>query len=283
LLRFLRGDLRITLLDAGTLRLDGGAMFGVVPRPLWEKERPPDERNRIRLGMNLLLIEDGSRRILVDTGAGTKWDDKHREIYGLAPRRAEEILAPAGLTPEQVDLVVNTHLHFDHAGGNTTRNERGELVAAFPNAKYLVQRGEVDTARSANERTRASYLEENFEPLLAEGRFELLDGPVRLGAGIELRLAPGHTPHMQVPILATAQGTVAFLADLIPTVSHIPYPYVMGYDLEPLVTLKTKRQLLPVAAREGWILLFEHDADVRAATLEEKDGRLRARPVETGV
>ena len=258
-------------------------MFGVVPRPLWEKERPPDERNRIRLGMNLLLIEDGSRRILVDTGAGTKWDDKHREIYGLAPRRAEEILAPAGLTPEQVDLVVNTHLHFDHAGGNTTRNERGELVAAFPNAKYLVQRGEVDTARSANERTRASYLEENFEPLLAEGRFELLDGPVRLGAGIELRLAPGHTPHMQVPILATAQGTVAFLADLIPTVSHIPYPYVMGYDLEPLVTLKTKRQLLPVAAREGWILLFEHDADVRAATLEEKDGRLRARPVETGV
>ncbi len=282
MLRFLRGELRITLLDAGVLRLDGGAMFGVVPRPLWEKQRPPDERNRIRLGMNLLLIEDGTRRILVDTGAGTKWDDKHREIYGLAPKRAEEILAPAGLTPEQVDLVVNTHLHFDHAGGNTIRNERGELAAAYPNARYLVQRGEVDTARTANERNRASYLPENFEPLLAEGRFELLDGPVRLGSGIELRLAPGHTPHMQLPVLATSEGTVAFLADLVPTASHVPYPYVMGYDLEPQVTLETKRRILPVAAREGWLLLFEHDGDMPAATLEEKDGRLRARPVEAG-
>jgi glyoxylase-like metal-dependent hydrolase (beta-lactamase superfamily II) len=282
LVRFLRGDLRITLLGAGSLKLDGGAMFGVVPRPLWEKERPPDERNRIRLGMNLLLIEDGTRRVLLDTGAGTKWDAKQRDIYGLEPKSAAEILAPAGISPEQIDLVVNTHLHFDHAGGNTERNARGEVVAAFPNAKYVVQRGEIETARSANERTRASYLPENYEPLLAEGRLEPVDGTVRIGAGVELRPAPGHTPHMQIPVLVTPEGTVAFLADLVPTASHVPYPYVMGYDLEPLVTLATKRRILPEAARDGWLLVFEHDEEMPAATLEEKDGRLRARAAEPG-
>ncbi len=282
MVRFLRGDLRITLLGAGSLKLDGGAMFGVVPRPLWEKERPPDERNRIRLGMNLLLIEDGTRRVLLDTGAGTKWDAKQRDIYGLEPKSAAEILAPAGISPEQIDLVVNTHLHFDHAGGNTERNARGEVVAAFPNAKYVVQRGEIETARSANERTRASYLPENYEPLLAEGRLEPVDGTVRIGAGVELRPAPGHTPYMQIPVLVTPEGTMAFLADLVPTASHVPYPYVMGYDLEPLVTLATKRRILPEAARDGWLLVFEHDEEMPAATLEEKDGRLRARAAEPG-
>ncbi|MBZ5639430.1 MAG: MBL fold metallo-hydrolase [Acidobacteriia bacterium] len=281
-MRFLRGELRITLLDAGSLRLDGGAMFGVVPRPLWERERAPDDRNRIRLGMNLLLIEDGRRRILVDTGAGTKWDDRHRDIYGLEPKTAEEMLAPAGVSPGQIDLVVNTHLHFDHAGGNTERNARGEIVAAFPNARYVVQRGEVETARSANDRTRASYLPENFEPLLAEGRFELVDGHVPIGAGIELWPAPGHTPHMQLPVLVSPEGTVAFLADLVPTASHVPYPYVMGYDLEPLLTLATKRRILPEAAREGWLLVFEHDDEMPWATLVEKDGRLRAQAVDPG-
>jgi glyoxylase-like metal-dependent hydrolase (beta-lactamase superfamily II) len=281
LLRILRGDFRITLLGAGTLKLDGGAMFGIVPRPLWEKERVPDERNRIRLGMNLLLIEDGKRRILVDTGAGTKWDAKQRDIYGLEPRSPAEILAPAGITPEEIDVVVNTHLHFDHAGGNTERNARGELVAAFPNARYVVQRGEIETARAANERTRASYLAENFEPLLAEGRFDPVDGVVRIADGVELRPAPGHTPHMQVPVLATGDGTVAFLADLVPTASHVPYPYVMGYDQEPLVTLETKRRILPQAAREGWLLVLEHDEEMPLAVLEEKDGRLRARAAGT--
>jgi glyoxylase-like metal-dependent hydrolase (beta-lactamase superfamily II) len=282
LVRFYRGDLRITLLDAGSLKLDGGAMFGIVPRPIWEKEHIPDERNRIRLGINLLLIEDGKRRILVDTGAGTKWEAKYLDIYGLAPKSPAEILAPAGLTPEQIDLVVNTHLHFDHAGGNTVRNGSGELVAAFPNARYLVQRGEMETARSPNERTRASYLPENFEPLLSEGRFDLADGPVRLGPEIELRLAPGHTPHMQLPVVTTRDGTVAFLADLVPLASHVPYPYIMGYDLEPLVTLESKRRILPEAARDHWLLVFEHDGDMPAGILEEKDGRLRARAVDPG-
>ena len=282
MIRFLRGDLQVSLLDAGAFWLDGGAMFGVVPRPIWEKERTPDTRNRIRLGMNVVLIEDGHRRILVDTGAGTKWDPKYREIYGLSPRSPAEFLAPAGLAPGQIDLVVNTHLHFDHAGGNTERNSRGEVVPSFPNARYVVQRGDLETARAGSERTRASYLPENFEPLLAEDRFELIDGPVMMGPGLELRPAPGHTPHMQILLIATPEGKLAFLADLVPTASHIPYPWVMGYDQEPLVTLATKRAILPDAAREGWVLLFEHDDMMPAATLEEKDGRLHARPVEPG-
>jgi glyoxylase-like metal-dependent hydrolase (beta-lactamase superfamily II) len=200
----------------------------------------------------------------------------------LSPRSPAEFLAPAGLTPGQIDLVVNTHLHFDHAGGNTERNSRGEVVASFPNARYVVQRGDLETARAGSERTRASYLPENFEPLLAEDRFELIDGPVMMGPGLELRPAPGHTPHMQILLIATPEGKLAFLADLVPTASHIPYPWVMGYDQEPLVTLATKRAILPDAAREGWVLLFEHDDVMPAATLEEKDGRLHARPVEPG-
>jgi len=280
LLRFLRGNLRISLLDAGSLRLDGGAMFGVVPRPIWERERPPDERNRIHLGMNLLLLEDGRRRILVDTGAGTKWEPKPRDIYAVESRSAAEILAPAGLVPEDVDVVVNTHLHFDHAGGNTVLNGHGRPVAAFPNARYLVQRGELRTAREGNERTRASYLAENFEPLVEDGRFELLDGAADLGSGIEIRIAAGHTPHMQILVVVTREGTVAFLGDLVPTASHVPYPYIMGYDMEPLATLETKRRILPEAARDRWLLLFEHDREIPAATLEEDDGRLRARPAE---
>jgi glyoxylase-like metal-dependent hydrolase (beta-lactamase superfamily II) len=268
------------LLDAGSLRLDGGAMFGVVPRPLWELEHPPDERNRIRLGTNLMLIEDGRRRILVDTGAGVNWEPKPRDIYAVESQSAAEILAPAGLVPEDIDLVVNTHLHFDHAGGNTAANGHGAPVAAFPNARYLVQRGELRTARAGNERTRASYLPGNFEPLVDEGRFELLDGPADLGAGIGLRVAAGHTPHMQIPVVSSREGTVAFLADLVPTASHVPYPYIMGYDMEPLATLETKRRILPEAARGRWLLLFEHDLETPAATLEEVGGRLRARPAE---
>jgi glyoxylase-like metal-dependent hydrolase (beta-lactamase superfamily II) len=232
--------------------------------------------------MNVLLIEDGRRRVLVDTGAGTKWEPKQEDIYAVEQRSAAEVLAPAGLAPEDIDLVVNTHLHFDHAGGNTVLNGNGKPVAAFPNARYAVQRGELGTARTGNERTRASYLPANFEPLAEEGRLDLLDGPADLGSGIELRIAAGHTPNMQIPVIVTQEGTVAFLGDLVPTASHFPYPYIMGYDLEPLRTLETKRRILPEAARDRWLLLLEHDREMPACTLEEKDGRLRARPSEAG-
>ena len=282
MIRFQFGDLRVTVLEAGSLWLDGGAMFGVVPRALWEKERRPDARNRIRLAVNVLLVEDGKRRILVDTGIGTRWDPKFREIYGLETVGAADYLAPAGLVPEDIDLVVNTHLHFDHAGGNVSLGPGGRPVPAFPNATHVVQRGDLDLARSGNERARASYRPEDFEPLAAEGRFRLLDGGEDLGGGLSVRVAPGHVPSLQVPVLSTGEGKVAFLTDLVPTTSHLPYPYIMGYDLEPLRTLESKKRILPEAAREGWLLVFQHDGETPVGKLVERGGKLEAVPFERG-
>lgn len=280
MIRLVVGDLRLTILDAGTLWLDGGAMFGVVPKALWSKLRPPDEGNRICLGMNVLLVEDGRQRILVDTGAGTKWDPKQSAIYRLEPKPPHEILAQAGLRVDDVDVVVNSHLHFDHAGGNTIRGDDGSIRAAFPNATYVFQRGELEFARWDNERIRASYMAENYEPLVAEGRVRLVDGETTFGRHLSLRLGPGHTPHMQVPVVVTRERSVAFLADLVPTASHVPYPYVMGYDVEPLATLASKKRLLPEAHRERWWVVFEHDADLPVARLEERSGRLVAAPAQ---
>jgi glyoxylase-like metal-dependent hydrolase (beta-lactamase superfamily II) len=280
-IRFSAGDVRLTVLDAGSLRLDGGAMFGVVPKPLWSRLREADDRNRILLKMNVLLIEDGDQRILVDTGAGTRWGDKERDIYDLEVKDADAILAPAGLTADRIDLVINSHLHFDHAGGNTVgRDGDAGLEAAYPNARYVVQRGEVETARWRNERIRASYRADDFEPLAREDRLWLVEGEASLGPNILLRPAPGHTPHMQVPMVVTSERTVAFLADLVPTTSHLAYPYIMGYDLEPLTTLATKKRFLPEAVREGWYVVFEHDPEILLGVLGEVDGRLEARPVE---
>jgi glyoxylase-like metal-dependent hydrolase (beta-lactamase superfamily II) len=277
-IRFESGDLRITILSAGTLWLDGGAMFGVVPKPLWAKLRPPDERNRIRLGMNVLLVEDGNHCTLIDNGAGTKWDAKQREIYGFAVRSAAEFLEPAGLTPADVDLVLNSHLHFDHAGGNTELAADSRVVPSFPNARYVVQEGELEFARSDNERIRASYIKDNFEPVIAARMFDLVSGEVRVHGRIEVLLAPGHTPFLHVPLIRTGEHTIAFLNDLVPTASHVPYPYIMGYDLEPLRTLESKKRILGAAAREGWRLVFEHDHDMPLGVLEDVGGRLRAVP-----
>jgi glyoxylase-like metal-dependent hydrolase (beta-lactamase superfamily II) len=281
LIRFAWGELRLSVLDAGTLWLDGGAMFGIIPKPLWSRQRKPDEANRIELAMNLLLIEDGRRTTLVDTGAGLAWDERSRGLYRLDPRSAEQILEPAGLRPRQVDRVVNTHLHFDHAGGNTVRDAAGGWSPSFPAAEYVVQRGELETARWDNERTRGSYRAASFEPLVEQGRLRLVEGDAALGPHVEVRVAPGHTPHMQVLLVRTGEGTVLFLADLVPTASHLSYPWIMAYDLEPLRTLESKRGLLSQAAVGGWRVVFEHDRELPLATLVERDGKLSARPVES--
>jgi glyoxylase-like metal-dependent hydrolase (beta-lactamase superfamily II) len=276
MIRFVSGDVRLTVLDGGRIRLDGGAMFGVVPKALWSRLRPSDERNRIDLAMNLLLVEDGHRRVLVDTGAGAGWDDKSRDIFGLEAKSPESILAPAGLEPAQIDLVVNSHLHFDHAGGNTTADAAGRVVAAFPNATYAVQAGELDFARLDNERTRASYRPSDVEPLVNDGRLVLLHGDAALDGPLRVRLAPGHTPGMQIVLVETGERTIAFLADLVPTSSHLPLPYVMGYDVEPLKTLESKRRIIPEALRERWLVVFEHDPITPLAALEERNGRVTA-------
>lgn len=269
------------LLD-GHFRLDGGAMFGVVPRVLWEKTNPPDERNRILLALSALLVKAHGKHVLIDTGIGNKRDEKFRDIYGVDRRPSmEESLAKIGLGPKEIQIVINTHFHFDHAGGNTTRLKDGQIAPTFPNAEYCVQRDEWRSALALNERTQRSYFPEDYEALSKLGRLSLLDGDAEIIAGIRVVKTPGHTEHHQSVIIHSEGMTVCFLGDLIPTSSHLPLPYIMAYDLFPLTTLETKRRLLDQAYEEGWWLFFQHDPKVRMGRLEKIDGRYRLKEVRT--
>jgi len=229
-----------------------------------------------------LLIEDGRRKILVDTAGGVRWDERKQQLYRMETRTPDALLAPAEIRPEQVDIVINTHLHFDHAGGNTVAGPEG-AVAAFPNAEYVVQKGELDSARSTNERNKASYRADDFEPLCADGRLRVLEGDAFVTENIEVRLAPGHTPFHQVPVVRSAGHSLAFLGDLVPTSSHLPYPYSMAYDVEPMATLRSKKRLLPEAVREGWTVVFEHDPTTPMGVLMEREGRIALRPAAAEV
>ena len=266
------GAFEIFPVTDGRFRLDGGAMFGVVPRVLWERCCPADDKNRIQLALNCLLIRAHGKNILVDTGLGDKLDAKFRDMFAVdrTPTLADS-LRRLGLAAEDIHLVVNTHLHFDHAGGNTITRDHGDLAPAFPKATYVVQRGEYEDAVLANERTRASYRTENFLPLAQRHRWEFLDGDTELLPGLSLVVTHGHTPHHQA-VKIESEGQVAFyLGDLIPTVSHLPLPYIMGYDLFPLHTLETKRRVLQRAHDEHWLLVFEHDPHVQMGYVR-KDG-----------
>jgi glyoxylase-like metal-dependent hydrolase (beta-lactamase superfamily II) len=262
------GSLRVHALQAGLQQLDGGAMFGVVPKPLWERKIPADERNRIPLGMRCLLIEHADALVLVDTGVGDKESEKFRTIYGVenaplgaaGPTQLESALAESWFAPSYVDVVIDTHLHFDHAGGNPRRGEDGTPVLAFPNARYIVRRGEWEWAHRRNERTSASYFSHNYDPVHAAGRLELVDDDREVLPGIALRHTPGHTPHHQAILVESAGERLFYPADLAPTAAHVPLPWIMGYDVEPLVTLETKRRCWAEAASEGWTVMFEHDA-----------------------
>ncbi len=275
--RFQVGGFRCHTLEGGLQRLDGGAMFGVVPRPLWSRRVEPDDRNRIPLAMRCLLVEHPDGLVLVDTGLGNKEDAKFVDIYGVenagleGATQLEDALATAGFLPRDVRWVINSHLHFDHAGGNTTMDPeleddpRRHVRPTFPNATYVVQKGELEFARRANERTRASYLPPNFEPIAASGRWRLLEGDGEVIPGISVRLTPGHVPFHQAVLVRDRGETAIFLADLIPTTAHLPLPWIMGYDLEPLRTLESKRAVLKDAVEGGWRLVFEHDPTVASA------------------
>jgi glyoxylase-like metal-dependent hydrolase (beta-lactamase superfamily II) len=273
------GDLEFHILTDGTFRLDGGAMFGVIPRPMWERVSPPDERNRIVLSMNSLLIRAAGKYILVETGAGDKWDVKRADIYAFegAPRLPEQ-LAAHGVRPEQVDVVVNTHLHFDHCGWNTRRVD-GRVVPTFPNARYVVQRGELDHARKPSERDRASYLLENFLPMEESGQWSLIEGDQEIVPGVELIRAPGHNADMMCVRLSGGGQRAVLLGDLAPTTAHLPPAWIMGFDLYPMKTLENKKKWISEIARQGSLAIFAHDAKVRAAYLREKDGRVVPEPV----
>jgi glyoxylase-like metal-dependent hydrolase (beta-lactamase superfamily II) len=262
------GRLRVHAIQAGGQQLDGGAMFGVVPKTLWSRRLAADEKNRIPLGMRCLLIEHEDGLILVDTGAGNKETPKFHDIYAIENRGAdgrtalEDGIRAAGFTPEDIRMVINTHLHFDHAGGNTYRAPSGEVIAAFPRARYVVQAGERAYAEHPNERTTASYFPPNWAPIVAADRFDFVNGGCEIVPGIEVRPTPGHTPHHQSVLVRSGGETLCFLGDLIATAHHLPLPWIMGYDVEPLVTLESKRALLADAVREDWQVLFEHDAHV---------------------
>jgi glyoxylase-like metal-dependent hydrolase (beta-lactamase superfamily II) len=243
----------------------------VVPKPLWAKRIVPDERNRIPLALRCLLVEHPDGLVLVDTGIGNKEDEKFTGIYGVenagepGPTRLEDALAAAGYRPEDVRWVIDTHLHFDHAGGNTARRPDGSLVLAFPDAQYVMQRRELDFAAHPNERTHASYLPPNFAPVEASGRLRLVDGEAEPLPGIALLATPGHVPYHQSVLVRDGGEAACFLGDLVPTSAHLPPAWIMGYDLEPMVTLETKKRVLTRAAAEGWQLVFEHDAAVARA------------------
>ncbi len=271
------GRFKLYSLDAGVQRLDGGAMFGVVPRPLWEKKFTPDERNRIPLAMRPLLVETGDELVLIDTGAGNKEDEKFRGIYGLEnegePTALEDSIREAGFQPSDVTLVINTHLHFDHAGGDTVGLPDGEVVPAFPDTRHVVQQAEWEFAHLQNERIKASYLEHNFAPVDEAGLFDRADGPTEIVPGVSLLPTPGHTPGHQSILIESEGESALYLGDLIPTSAHLPLPWIMGYDVEPLVTLETKRRVLERVARERTLLVFEHDPNIAWGYLAPQEKR----------
>jgi glyoxylase-like metal-dependent hydrolase (beta-lactamase superfamily II) len=274
------GDIEVQYIHGGNFYLDGGAMFGVVPRPLWEKKSPPDDRNRIRLAANSLLVRTQNKNILIETGNGTKWTAKLRDIYGI--QEGDPLidnLAAKGVHPDQIDLVINSHLHFDHAGGNT-KFENDKAVPTFPNAQYIVRAAEIAHAANPTERDRASYFEENFLPMQQSGQWHALAGDTEIVSGISAVAIPGHNADIQAIKLTGGGKTVFFVADLFPTRQHLSLPWIMAYDLYPLQTLETKRKWLQTIVQENWIVVFGHDPDIPAATLHERDNKIAFEPVD---
>jgi glyoxylase-like metal-dependent hydrolase (beta-lactamase superfamily II) len=268
------GPYKVSFLSGGRFRLDGGAMFGVVPKVLWSRVAPPDDRNRIRMRMTCLLIEGGGKRVLVDAGCGTKVDEKFRDIYAIeGPDELLTDLASLDLSPDAIDTVAMTHLHFDHCGGGTTRDPGGALRPTFPKARYLIRRQEWLDAHHANVRNRASYLPENYDPLEGSGQLQLHDEDIEVLPGVWMKNLPGHTLGHQGCFFDVPGSRALYVVDLVPTVAHLPLPFIMGYDLYPMTTLETKRAILREATREGWLLLFEHDPEhfaIRVSGTEEK-------------
>lgn len=267
------GPYIIDALETGEFALDGGAMFGVVPKPVWSKKIPVDALNRIDLRVRCLLVRDKDRVILIDNGIGHKEDDKFCEMFRVDYNRftLEKSLAAHGLTFANVTDVILTHLHFDHAGGSTRRDPSGAIVPAFPNATYYVQKSNLDWALHPTERDRASYITHNFQPLLDAGKLVTLNGATEIFTGIHGELSEGHTTGLQTLRITDGHTTLFYLADLVPTVVHLPLPWIMGYDLRPLVTLEEKREVLTKAARDKWILAFEHCPHTSAATVTLND------------
>ena len=256
------GDFELTVLSDGFYFLDGGAMFGVVPKPLWEKRAPADEQNRILLGLNTVVVRTGKHTVVIETGIGNKLSDKLKAIYG-AQEKLPLAFAAAGIQPEAVDIVINSHLHFDHCGWNTTRTADGRIVPTFPNARYFAHRGEVEHGHLQLERDAVSYVSANYDPLVESGQMTLLD--VKRGEtqeivpGISVESFPGHTSQLMAIHVESGGRRACYISDLIPTSAHLDATWVMGYDLDPLTCIEERKRFYGRAIPEKWMVLFTHD------------------------
>ena len=272
-IRYQLGDLELVSLFDGYIRLDGGAMFGVIPKPLWEKKAPPDDRNRISLAMRPLLVR-GNRTMLIDAGLGDKDDEKFQDIYGVErSRNLDHTLAEAGLGPEDIDIVLASHLHFDHCGGFTYRDRSGKVRPKFPRAQYIVRRGEWEDATHPHERNRASYIPDNFVPLADAGVLQLVDDDQTIMPGVRVKRTGGHCMHHQMIYIESGGKTAIFAADLVPMTAHLGTPWIMGYDLYPMDTLAAKKAFFTDVAEKQALVFFEHDPEIAAAYIREDKGK----------
>jgi glyoxylase-like metal-dependent hydrolase (beta-lactamase superfamily II) len=273
------GQFEITPLLDARFRLDGGAMFGVVPKPLWERRAPADDRNRIAMSVRPLLIRTGGANVLVDAGIGDKMSEKETEIYGID--RTEHLdlsLAAAGLTARDIDVVIASHLHFDHAGGFTTLVD-GALLPRFPRARYVIRRGEWDDAMHPHERNRASYFAENYAPVERAGVVDFMDDDGEVVPGVSVWRTGGHTRHHQAIRIESGRRTAVFAADLMPTTAHVDPAWTMGYDLYPMDTLAAKKTLIAEALAGEYVIFFEHDPVIAAGVLRQDGKRLEVEAV----
>jgi len=262
------GTFNLTAVETGTFRLDGGAMFGVVPKVLWSRTNPADGINRISMAMRALYVEGGGHRLVVDSGAGTNFGEKMLRNYVIETKGLRAALEDKGIDPDSITDAVATHLHFDHAGGFCYRGPGEEIAVSLPRAMHYIQRKQWEAALGPNEKDRASFFPEFLLPIERAGLLRLADGVVEIFPGVTLQPTSGHTPGHQVVLVSTTEGNVLYCGDLIPLASHVNLPFIMAYDHFPLTTLEEKKQVLGRAADEGWILFFEHDPEIAAARIQ---------------
>jgi glyoxylase-like metal-dependent hydrolase (beta-lactamase superfamily II) len=275
--RMTLGDFELSIFSDGTYPLDGGAFFGVIPKIMWSRKVDADEKNYVQSGLNSLLIRTGKQTVLVETGMGNKLSERMVKFYGQ-PAKLLAKLAAAGVAPEDIDIVINSHLHFDHCGWNTVRNKDGKIVPTFPRAKYYAPEGEWQYARRPSERDSISYIRDNYDPLVASGQMMLLKGGEEIIPGISVQTFPGHTAHMQGVIVTSAGHTACYISDLIPTTAHIDLTWGMGFDLYPLQTIESKKRYYAKSIAERWLTVFTHDAKTPWAFVEKDElGKMVAR------
>ena len=272
------GNFELSILSDGTYYLDGGAFFGVVPKVLWERRVQADEKNRISPGLNSLLIRAGNKNVLIETGIGNKLSEKQQRIHGNQAKLLDNFAA-AGISPEEIDIVINSHLHFDHCGWNTIR-QGDKIVPTFPNAQYYAQAGEYEHGLLQLERDRVSYLDENYGPLIRSGQMTLLHGDSQILPGIKTRIYPGHTANMQAVIIESDGKTACFTGDLVPTTAHLDPTWAMAFDLYPLDTIESRKRLYVEAIPNNWLLIFTHDHKTPMAYVQKtEEGKLKAIPL----